>query len=52
MHPVFWRLFRVAVSEKTVGRVTAHLAEPDDSTTWMVRHVGNSGFLGIIRRSP
>jgi hypothetical protein len=48
MHPVFWRLFRVAVSEKTVGRVTAHLAEPDDSTTWMVRDVGKSGFLGII----
>ena len=36
MHPVFWRLFRVAVSKKTVGAVTAHLADPDDSVTWLV----------------
>lgn len=48
MHPVFWRLFRVAVSKKTVGRVTAQLAEPDDSATWMVRDAEKGGFLGII----
>jgi hypothetical protein len=48
MHPVFWRLFRIAVSKRTVGRVTAHLAEPDDSLTWMVRDAGKNGFLGTI----
>jgi len=48
MHPMFWRLFRVAASEKTVGRVTIHLAEPDDSATWMVRDAEKKGFLGII----
>ncbi len=48
MHPVFWRLFRVAVSKKTVGRVTVHLDEPDDSATWMVRDAEKNGFLGII----
>lgn len=48
MHPVFWRLFRIAVSKKTVGRVTVHLDEPDDSFTWMVRDTEKNGFLGII----
>jgi DNA-binding XRE family transcriptional regulator len=48
MHPVFWRLFRIAVSAKTVGRVTAHLYEPDDSFTWIIKDAEKRGFLGII----
>jgi hypothetical protein len=48
MHPVFWRLFRVAVSKKTVGRISVHLAEPDEPFTWLVRAAERSGSLGII----
>jgi DNA-binding XRE family transcriptional regulator len=48
MHPVFWRLFRVAVSKKTAGRVTAQLADPDDPLTWTIKDAETGGLLGII----
>lgn len=48
MHPAFWRLFRIAASARTIGRVTCQLADADDPHTYVVKEVQTRSFLGII----